>query len=535
MITKYIFITGGVVSSLGKGVTIASIASILESRKLKVNIIKIDPYLNVNPGTMSPNQHGEIFVTEDGSETDLDLGHYERFLNIKMNYKNNFTTGSVYKKIFKKEKKGDYLGKTIQIIPHVTEEIKKRIISVAKNNDIILVEVGGTVGDIESIPFLEAIQQIKTKIGKKNILYIHLTLLPYLSITKEIKTKPTQHSVKKLLSIGIQPDMLICRSKKNITNKEKKKISLFCNIPKKKVITLQDTNSIYNIPSLLNKQGVDKYICKYFMINTVKANLKKWKKLAKKELNTKKKINIGIIGKYIKTPDSYKSIIEALKHTGIKLKTKINIKIINSKKIKFKNKTFKKLHGILIPGGFGKKGIKGKIKATKYARKNKIPYFGICLGIQIAIIEFSKNILNIKEANSTEFKPKCKFPIIIINKNKKFKKNMRLGSKICYLNKNSLSYKLYGKKKIKERHRHRYKINKKLFNKINNKKLLIAGYSKNNNSIEIIELLNHPWFIACQFHPEFQSTPNKVHPLFIGFVNASINYKKNKEKKCQKL
>ena len=541
MTKNYIFITGGVVSSLGKGIAAASLGAILKARNLKITIIKLDPYINVDPGTMSPIQHGEVFVTEDGSETDLDLGHYERFIHTKMTCLNNFTTGSIYSQVLKKERRGDYLGATIQVIPHITNAIKERIILCSKNYNIILVEIGGTVGDIESLPFLEAIRQMAADIGRKNVIYIHLTLVPYIATAGEIKTKPTQHSVKELLSIGIQPDILICRSEQTVPLNERKKIALFCNVPVNAVISLKDVNSIYKIPKLLQNQKLDDYICEYFQLNAPQANLKEWEKVIYAEKNSHQTIIIGIIGKYIKLPDAYKSVIEALKHAGLKNKIKVNIELINSQEIKDKNfKLLKNLNGILIPGGFGDRGIIGKLLSIQYARENNIPYFGICLGMQIAIIEFAQNVAGIKEANSTEFDPKCKYPIIDliknmdhdIHKNHLVKKNhiilggtMRLGSQVCKLSMNSLSRKLYNKDIIIERHRHRYEANNVLLKKIETAGLTVTGRSQNNIA-EIIEISNHPWFLACQFHPEFTSTPRDGHPLFIDFIKSAGIHKK---------
>ncbi|QCI21703.1 CTP synthase [Buchnera aphidicola (Hyadaphis tataricae)] len=544
MTKNYIFITGGVVSSLGKGIAAASLGAILKARKIRLTIIKLDPYINVDPGTMSPIQHGEVFVTEDGAETDLDLGHYERFINTKMTYLNNFTTGSIYSQVLKKERRGDYLGATIQVIPHITNAIKERITLCAKHSNMIIVEIGGTVGDIESLPFLEAIRQMAVDIGRKNVIYIHLTLVPYIATAGEIKTKPTQHSVKELLSIGIQPDILICRSEKIIPINERNKIALFCNVPVNAVISLKDVDSIYKIPQLLKNQKLDDYICKYFKLHAPEANLKEWEKVIYAEQNSNKTITIGIIGKYIDLPDAYKSVIEALKHAGLKNKIKVNIKLINSQEIEDKeNKILKHLDGILIPGGFGDRGIIGKLLSIQYARENNVPYFGICLGMQIAIIEFAQNVVGIKEANSTEFDPYCKYPIIDlikdINKNKKqgYSKEiednvnlggtMRLGSQSCKLSLNSLSYKLYNKKIITERHRHRYEVNSTLLKKIEIAGLKVAGRSQNNNIVEIIEISNHPWFLGCQFHPEFTSTPRDGHPLFIDFIKSAEKYKKN--------
>ncbi|QCI23936.1 CTP synthase [Buchnera aphidicola (Macrosiphoniella sanborni)] len=543
MTKNYIFITGGVVSSLGKGIAAASLGAILKARNLNITIIKLDPYINIDPGTISPIQHGEVFVTEDGSETDLDLGHYERFIHTKMTYLNNFTTGGVYDQVLKKERRGDYLGATIQVIPHITNAIKERIILCSKHHQITLVEIGGTVGDIESLPFLEAIRQMAVDIGRKNIIYIHLTLVPYITTAGEIKTKPTQHSVKQLLSIGIQPDILICRSERIIPHNERKKIALFCNVPVNAVISLRDVSSIYKIPKLLKNQKLDDYICEYFQLNVPEANLKKWEQVIYAEKNYKKTIIIGIIGKYVKLPDAYKSVIEALKHAGFKNQIKVNITLISANEIECTNtKLLKNLNGILIPGGFGDRGIKGKLLSIKYARENNIPYFGICLGMQIAIIEFAQNVIGIKEANSTEFDPQCKYPVIDLIKNrninslkynnKKEKKSdlggtMRLGGQPCKLSTNSLSRKLYNKDVIIERHRHRYEVNNILFKKIETAGLKVTGRSEKNNIVEIIEITNHPWFLACQFHPEFTSTPHDGHPLFIDFIKSAGKNKKS--------
>ncbi|MDE5285201.1 MAG: CTP synthase, partial [Buchnera aphidicola] len=467
MTKNYIFITGGVVSSLGKGITAASLGAILKARNLKITIIKLDPYINVDPGTISPIQHGEVFVTEDGSETDLDLGHYERFIHTKMTSLNNFTTGSVYSEVLRKERRGDYLGETIQVIPHITNAIKERIMRCSRDNKIIIVEIGGTVGDIESLPFLEAIRQMAVDIGRKNVIYIHLTLVPYIKTAGEIKTKPTQHSVKQLLSIGIQPDILICRSEKKVEKYEREKIALFCNVPVNAVISLKDVDSIYKIPKILKNQKLDNYICKYFKLQVPEANLEEWDKVIWTEKNYNKKVTIGIIGKYINLPDAYKSVIEALKHGGLKNRIQVNIQLINSQDINNKKSILlKNLNGILIPGGFGDRGIKGKLFSVQYARENNIPYFGICLGMQIAIIEFAKNVAGIKDANSTEFDPKCTYPVIdLIKQHKdidnllKYSRNaggtMRLGSQSCILKQNGLSRKLYKKSIIIERHRHR--------------------------------------------------------------------------------
>lgn len=534
MTTNYIFITGGVVSSLGKGIAAASIAALLESRGLNINIIKLDPYINIDSGNISPIQHGEVFVTEDGAETDLDLGHYERFISTKMSRFNNFTAGKIYYDVLNKERNGDYLGATVQIIPHITNFIKNLILK-NKDYDIVIVEIGGTVGDIESLPFLEAIRQMGLEIGRSYVLYMHLTLVPYLSSSQEIKTKPTQHSVKELLSIGIQPDILICRSQYSLSDSDRNKIALFCNLSPSAVISLIDVDSIYKIPLLLHSQYVDEYICKKFKLHCNTANLVKWKSIVNYQINTTNKVTIGIVGKYVNLPDAYTSIIEALKHAGIKTSTKIKINLINAQEIEDYNglKLLKNLNAILVPGGFGYRGINGKIITAKYARENNIPYFGICLGMQIAIIEIARNILGILDANSTEFVKDCKNPVISLIKNYEIsnskqynlKNNMRLGNQICHLKLNSLSHKLYGKDTIIERHRNKYEFNNNFLDLFKSTGLIVSGWSKQYRSVELIEYSKHPWFIASQFHPEFNSTPHESHPLFIGFIKAAINYK----------
>lgn len=538
MITKYIFITGGVVSSLGKGITSASLAALMESRGLNITLIKLDPYINVDPGTMSPTQHGEVFVTEDGSETDLDLGHYERFIKNKMSYLNNITAGKIYLEVLHKERRGDYLGETVQVIPHVTNAIKKHILKGSSNYDLALIEIGGTVGDIESLPFLESIRQMAVDIGRENVLYIHFTLIPYMTVSGEVKTKPTQHSVKKLLSIGIQPDILVCRSDYDISCIEKEKIALFCNVLKKAVISIKNVNSIYSIPFLLKSQGLDEYICKRFKLNVPKSDLSEWEKVIYTENNTKKTIKIGLVGKYIELPDAYKSVMEALKHCGLKNSISVNIKLINSQDLeKYGVKLLKNINAIIVPGGFGYRGIEGKIIATKYARENKIPYLGICLGMQIAFIEFARNVASMYSANSTEFDPNCKYPVISLineckNNLKKMKYSnlggtMRLGSQKCNIIKDSLAYEIYRSNIIIERHRHRYEVNNVFLKKIEKAGLRVTGYCEKNKLVKIIEIPNHPWFIACQFHPEFNSSPRKAHPLFISFTQAANIYKNN--------
>lgn len=538
---NYIFVTGGVVSSLGKGIMTASLAAVLEARGLKVTIIKLDPYINIDPGTISPVQHGEVFITEDGAETDLDLGHYERFIRTKMTRYNNCTAGRIYSDILKKERKGDYLGSTVQIIPHVTYAIKQWLIQIAVGYDILLVEVGGTVGDIESLPFLEAIRQMAIEVKKKHTLYIHLTLVPFLPVSGELKTKPTQHSVKELLSIGIQPDVLICRSDRIIGINERRKISLFCNVPKQAIISLEDVDSVYKIPLILNNQKLDDYICKYFKLNCSTADLSDWKQVIYYQEHVVDKVTVGIVGKYVGLTDAYKSVTEALFHAGLRNQICINIRFIDSQDVESygMKKVLKGLDAILIPGGFGGRGIAGKILSAQYARENNIPFFGICLGMQVALIEFARHVVGMEDANSTEFDNDCKYPIIdligksvansydnvVNNKNINLGGTMRLGSQKCFLVQGTLTYKMYGKNIISERYRHRYEVNGILFKSIESAGLNCAGYSEQNGLIEIIENPNHPWFIGSQFHPEFNSTPRNSHPLFVGFVNAAVKYR----------
>lgn len=536
---KIIFVTGGVVSSLGKGIAGASLAAVLEARGLKVTIMKLDPYINVDPGTMSPIQHGEVFVTEDGAETDLDLGHYERFINAKMSKKNNFTTGRIYSDVIRKERRGDYLGATIQVIPHITNAIKERILQGCEGNDVTLVEIGGTVGDIESLPFLEAIRQLAVDIGRENALFMHLTLVPYLKTSGEVKTKPTQHSVKELLSIGIQPDILICRSEMVIPAHERHKIAMFCNVSENAVINMKDVDSIYKIPALLKSQYLDQLVVDRFHFDVPEADLSDWEQVLYQQANTTGEVTIGMVGKYVELHDAYKSVNEALKHGGLKNRLQVHIKYIDSEDVEVKGTdVLAGLDAILVPGGFGKRGIEGKIAAAKYARENGIPYLGICLGMQVALIEYARDVAGMAGANSTEFDPDTKYPVVALitewkDESGKVEKRsdksdlggtMRLGGQLCHLQPGSKVRELYGQDDIVERHRHRYEVNNNLIKQITDKGLKIAGLSTDNKLVEIIENPNHPWFIGVQFHPEFTSNPRKGHPLFSGFIKAAKEY-----------
>lgn len=536
---KIIFVTGGVVSSLGKGIAGASLAAVLEARGLKVTIMKLDPYINVDPGTMSPIQHGEVFVTEDGAETDLDLGHYERFINAKMSKKNNFTTGRIYSDVIRKERRGDYLGATIQVIPHITNAIKERILQGCESNDVTLVEIGGTVGDIESLPFLEAIRQLAVDIGRENALFMHLTLVPYLKTSGEVKTKPTQHSVKELLSIGIQPDILICRSEMGIPAHERHKIAMFCNVSENAVINMKDVDSIYKIPALLKSQYLDQLVVDRFHFDVPEADLSDWEQVLYQQANTTGEVTIGMVGKYVELHDAYKSVNEALKHGGLKNRLQVHIKYIDSEDVEVKGTdVLAGLDAILVPGGFGKRGIEGKIAAAKYARENGIPYLGICLGMQVALIEYARDVAGMAGANSTEFDPDTKYPVVALitewkDESGKVEKRsdksdlggtMRLGGQLCHLQPGSKVRELYGQDDIVERHRHRYEVNNNLIKQITEKGLKIAGLSTDNKLVEIIENPNHPWFVGVQFHPEFTSNPRKGHPLFSGFIKAAKEY-----------
>ena len=542
MATNYIFVTGGVVSSLGKGIAAASLAAILEARGLNVTIMKLDPYINVDPGTMSPTQHGEVFVTQDGAETDLDLGHYERFIRTKMTKRNNFTTGKIYSEVLRKERRGDYLGATIQVIPHITNEIKDRVIAGAQGHDVVIVEVGGTVGDIESLPFLEALRQLAVQVGREHTLFMHLTLVPYIPTAGEVKTKPTQHSVKELLSIGIQPDVLICRSDRMIPPNERAKIALFCNVPERAVISLKDVNSIYQIPALLKSQGLDDFVCERFRLDCPEADLSEWEQVLYKQANPVGEVTIGMVGKYTELPDAYKSVNEALKHAGLTNRLSVNIKYIDSQDVETKGvEVLKGIDGILVPGGFGYRGVEGKILTAQYARENGIPYLGICLGMQIALIEYARNVAGLTKANSSEFDKNCEQPVVALitewqdaEGNTEVRSDapdlggtMRLGAQQCHLLEGSHARTLYGKETIEERHRHRYEVNNVLLPQIEKAGLKVTGLSADKKLVEIIEVPNHPWFVACQFHPEFTSTPRDGHPLFAGFVKAAYeNHKK---------
>jgi len=539
--TKYIFITGGVVSSLGKGIAAASIGALLESRGLSVSLIKVDPYINVDPGTMSPFQHGEVFVTNDGTETDLDLGHYERFVRFQASKKNNFTAGKVYETVIRNERKGNYLGGTVQVIPHITNEIKKRIKEGGQKKDVAIVEIGGTVGDIESQPFVEALRQMALELPNSSWAFVHLTLVPYINASGELKTKPTQHSVKELRSLGISPDILICRSEQELPKDEKNKIALFCSVPNDSVISMHDVDTVYSIPALLNKQKVDRTILEKLKIKTNNPKLNDWKRVVKAKLLPEREVNVSFVGKYTELKDSYKSINEALEHAGIKNKAQVNINFVEAENLTSKNirKTLKNADAVLVPGGFGERGVEGMILACKFARENNIPYLGICLGMQVAIIEYARNVLKLKGANSTEFDQDTKYPVIglitewsdISGKKEKRNKSsdlggtMRLGGQICKLKKSSNSYKMYKNTEILERHRHRYEVNPKFKDDMNKKGLSVVGTSIDGKLVEMIEIPDHKWFLACQFHPEFTSNPRDGHPIFNSYIKSTITKK----------
>ncbi|MEH6822925.1 MAG: CTP synthase [Motiliproteus sp.] len=535
--THYIFVTGGVVSSLGKGIASASLAAILEARGLKVTMMKLDPYINVDPGTMSPFQHGEVFVTEDGAETDLDLGHYERFIHTTMTQGNNFTSGRVYEEVLRKERRGDYLGGTVQVIPHITDEIKRRIIEGAGDADIALVEIGGTVGDIESLPFMEAVRQLKVELGSTRALFMHLVLVPYIATAGETKTKPAQHSVKELRSIGIQPDILVCRSDHEIPADSRRKLSLFTNVEERAVIALEDANTIYRIPRMLHEQGLDDIVVDKFNLDCVAADLSEWDDVVDAKLNPHREVTIAMVGKYMELLDAYKSLIEAMSHAGIKNRAKVNLKFIDSEEIE-RNGTavLDAVDAILVPGGFGERGVEGKIETVRFARENKIPYLGICLGMQVAVIEFARNIAGLEGANSTEFNPKSEHPVVGLitewttaagdvetrSEDADLGGTMRLGAQQCRLEAGSTAAECYAQEVILERHRHRYEVNDNYVEQLQNAGLRVSGRSIDGTLVEVIEVPDHPWFVACQFHPEFTSTPRDGHGLFCGFVKAAL-------------
>ena len=535
--TKYIFVTGGVSSSLGKGIIAASLAKLLQAQNYRVTIQKLDPYLNIDPGTLNPYEHGECFVTDDGAETDLDLGHYERFLNVKTSQANNVTTGRIYQNVIEKERKGDFLGKTVQVIPHITNEIKDRILSLGRNKDfdIIITEIGGTVGDIESLPYIESVRQLKWELGEENSLVIHLTLIPYLSAAAELKTKPTQHSVKTLMESGVNADIIVCRTEHKLSNAIKNKIALFCNVKNEAVIESIDAETIYDVPILMQKECLDKVVLKKLGLSTLKSSkMDRWKVFLHKLKNSKKIVNIGLVGKYVELQDSYKSIIESLTHAGVANEVKVNIVSIHSESVNDSNlrELLVNLNGIIVAPGFGERGIEGKIKAIRYSRENHVPFLGICLGMQMAVIEYGRNVLKLEDVNSTEMKEDCKNPIISLMENQKSIINkggtMRLGAWDCQLFKNSKTEKIYNKKIISERHRHRYELNNKYLDQLNKGDFVPSGINPETNLVEIIEHKEHPWFIGVQFHPEYSSTVLKPHPLFKSFINSSIENSKNK-------
>jgi CTP synthase len=540
--TKFIFMTGGVLSSLGKGLASAAIGALLESRGLTITLQKLDPYINVDPGTMNPFQHGEVFVTDDGAETDLDLGHYERFTNAKLGRGNNFTTGKIYDMVITKERRGDYLGGTIQVIPHITDEIKASILSVAHDVDVVIVEVGGTIGDIESLPFQEAIRQFKADVGKENVLYVHMTLVPYIAAAGEVKTKPTQHSVKELRSIGIQPDILLCRTDRFLSKEIKSKIALFCNVDVDQVITAKDVETIYEVPLVFHQEGLDDKIVALLNIWTRAPRLKNWERLVEKVKNPQHAVTIAIVGKYIHLRESYKSLNEALCHGGIANDARVDLDFVDSETIDDSTcrERLKDADGILVPGGFGSRGIEGKIRAIQFAREKKIPFFGICLGMQMAVVEFVRHVAGMPEAHSTEFAKETPYPVIYLMtewfdyQSQSIQKRdvtsdkggtMRLGAYPCVLSAKSVAYKAYRKREISERHRHRYEFNNEFKEKLAKAGLSFSGVSPDGELVEIIEIADHPWFLGCQFHPEFKSRPMNPHPLFVSFIEAALSHR----------
>ena len=542
--TRFIFVTGGVVSSLGKGIAAASLGAVLEARGLSVTMLKLDPYLNVDPGTMSPHQHGEVYVTEDGAETDLDLGHYERFLRAKMTQNNNFTSGQVYETILRRERRGDFLGGTVQVIPHVTDEIKRRIIAGAGDHDIALVEIGGTVGDIESQPFLEAVRQLRGELGYQNSLLLHLTLVPYIASAGETKTKPTQHSVKEMRSLGLQPDVLLCRSEVELEEDQRKKISLFTNVEERAVVPVMDAPTVYKIPRMLSDWGLDQFVLDRFNIERPIADLGQWDQVVENQLDSVGEVTIAMVGKYMDLLDAYKSLTQALVHAGIHNKTNVRIRYIDSEELEDNQSLLNDVDAILVPGGFGSRGIEGKIEAVKNARENNIPYLGICLGMQIAVIEYARNVCGLEGANSTEFDGETAHPVVGLieewtdqtghveqrDANSDMGGTMRLGAQVCHLIKGSEAREIYGQDQIKERHRHRYEVNNNYLAQLKEGGLVIGGLSSDKTLVETIELPEHPWFFASQFHPEFTSTPRDGHPLFEQFIDAATAYqKRNRE------
>ncbi len=535
--TRYIFVTGGVVSSLGKGIASASLAAVLEARGLKVTILKLDPYINVDPGTMSPFQHGEVFVTEDGAETDLDLGHYERFIRSKMSKRNNFTTGRVYETVLRKERRGDYLGGTVQVIPHITDEIKRRILSGGDGYDVALVEIGGTVGDIESQPFLEAVRQLKVEMGTQRALLIHLTLVPYIATAGETKTKPTQHSVKELRSIGLQPEVLLCRSEQEIDEDSRRKIALFTNVEQRAVVPLADADSIYEIPRILKGFELDQFVLEKFAVEAPEADLSEWETVLELERNAVEEITVAMVGKYMDLLDAYKSLNEALKHAGMHAGAEVNINYINAEDIEEQGTgILADADAILVPGGFGERGLEGKLMSVQYARENNVPYLGICLGLQCAVIEYARNVLQLDEANSTEFNPKTPHPVIALitewiteageietrDESSDLGGTMRLGAQECHLEKGTKVAEIYNKDLVVERHRHRFEVNNRYLDQLRQSGLRVGGWSADDTLVEVVELPDHPWFVACQFHPEFTSTPRDGHPLFLSYIKAAL-------------
>jgi len=540
--TRFIFVTGGVVSSLGKGIAAASLGAVLEARGLDVTMLKLDPYLNVDPGTMSPHQHGEVYVTEDGAETDLDLGHYERFLRAKMTQNNNFTTGQVYETILRRERRGDFLGGTVQVIPHVTDEIKRRIVAGAGDHEIAVVEIGGTVGDIESQPFLEAVRQMRGELGYQNSLLIHLTLVPYIATAGETKTKPTQHSVKEMRSLGLQPDVLLCRSEVALEEEQRKKISLFTNVEERAVIPVMDASTVYKIPRMLHEWGLDQFVLDRFNMTKPAADLQQWDQVVENQMHAEGEVTVAMVGKYMDLLDAYKSLTEALVHGGIHNKTKVKIRYIDSEKLNENHELLEDVDAILVPGGFGTRGIEGKIHAVKIAREKNIPYLGICLGMQVAVIEYARNVCGLDGANSTEFDPDTKYPVVglieewVDEKGNREQRNedsdlggtMRLGAQVCHLLPGSNAFSMYGSEQIKERHRHRFEVNNNYLPQMKEAGLVVGGLSFDKTLVETIELPEHRWFFASQFHPEFTSTPRDGHPLFKNFVSAAIAFQQQK-------